>query len=147
VSLCYTGQSGKMEVGITGNTPKEVAKVTNWSLTANMSPIETTSLGDETRQLCPGVRSYSGTCRVLYHRKDGNWGVANVLETIMRGDETRGTQVCKFKFVVNPTVGDRIELGIDAYITSAALAVGVGEVLAADISFEGFGDLTQVTLG
>jgi len=147
VALEYSGQKGRMQAYVgTSGTMKDVAKVTNWSLTVSMTPIETTSLGDEVRDIVPGVRSYAGTCRILYHEKQGSFGVANILESIMRGDDSKPVQNVRFSLAAIPSVSERVELTCDAYITSAAMALGVGEVLAADISFEVIGELTQTVL-
>ena len=58
----YAGQDGSVELGGVA-----VAKVVQWSLTANTDALEVTTLSEDVRAFTTGVRSASGALTVLYY--------------------------------------------------------------------------------
>jgi hypothetical protein len=149
----YAGQKGKMfmSTGTTGSSASsnEIAKVVNWSFNQTQNVIETTSLGDTDRLLCAGVRQLSGSCRVYYYKSGGRNDCARILSQVMPGNKssivdnaTYGqnteSEPVVFRLFVEAGTNDKW-VDIPAYITSVSMTMAVGEVLAADISFEATG--------
>lgn len=114
-----------------------LAKVANWSLTANVDALEVTSLADVARDYTPGLKAASGSCTVWYY---DNAPVSLLSKVVRTGA---------------PTDADilTMQLGFGAksvtfkcLLTSAALSMSVGEVLQAQVSFNVCGDLSGVAL-
>ena len=138
MSKFYTGRDGKMLLGAS-----ELGKVTNWTLQGDLETLETTSLGESQRSYVPGVQSFSGSATLLYY-KDGTKNDASTLlrEVIKTGSVT--TPVTLTLRLVDGTANS--DATLSAYITSASLGASVGEVSAAQISFQATGALTTATL-
>tara|TARA_R100001082_G_scaffold29945_2_gene15049 strand:+ start:8662 stop:9141 length:480 start_codon:yes stop_codon:yes gene_type:complete len=144
----YSGQDGQLFVD-GGSTA--VAKVRSWSFTASQAVLETISLEDTDRTLIPGIRSITGSCSIYYYSEAGSdtgaGGVSTLLQKFVKpsGGSVAGTgktakaSDVKLKLAIDDgsTFGRFIELF--AYITSFSMTNAVGQVLAADISFEGNG--------
>ena len=58
----YAGQDGSVTLGGVA-----VAKVVQWSLTANTDALEVTTLSEGVRAFTPGIRTASGALTVLYY--------------------------------------------------------------------------------
>ncbi|MFZ9261290.1 MAG: hypothetical protein ACO23G_12770 [Limnohabitans sp.] len=115
----------------------QLAKVGSWSLSAQVEALEVTSLADTARDYTPGLKSASGSCSVWYY----NDAPVSLLSKVVRTDA--------------PTDADKLTmvLGFGAkaitftcLLTGAELAMTVGEVMQAQLSFQVCGDLTGVVL-
>jgi hypothetical protein len=58
----FTGIDGSLRVDGT-----QIAKLSEWTFTAETSTLETTSLGDFARQFVPGIQSFSGSATAYYY--------------------------------------------------------------------------------
>ena len=144
MSKFYSGQDGKLFVAdgvqtIDSNSD-EIAKVRSWSFTVNTSVLETVSLGDFDRTIIPGMTSTTGSCSIYYYA-DNTSGSNNanrlsprIIDKIL--PDTSGERP-KVRFRLQVDSNHRID--IDAIITSFAMTNSVGEVMAADVSFEADG--------
>ena len=63
----YSGRDGVMQLA--GTT---LAKVVNFSLSANLETLETTTLSENIRSYTPGISGYSGSATLLYYKDDNN---------------------------------------------------------------------------
>ena len=126
-----TGRDGKITYDGT-----QLAKVASWSLSSQVEALEVTSLADFARDYTPGLKSASGSCSVWMYDD----AAKSLLEKVIRTDA--------------PTEADKLTmtLGFGAksvsfqcLITGAELAMTVGEVMQAQVSFQVCGDLTGVT--
>jgi hypothetical protein len=136
MSKFYTGKDGSLSIA--GTTQ---VKVTNWSLQADLEMLETTTLGDNDRSYTPGIRSYSGSATLLYYedaaaRNDAATQVKRVIST-------GAPSTSPIAFVL--ALGSKT-ITINAFITSASYGVNVGEVVSAQISFQGTGAVTGVAI-
>ncbi len=137
----YTGRDGRLVIDGT-----EQAKVTNWSLTGNLEVLETTTLGDSQRSYTPGVQEFSGTASLLYYSDEANRNdAATALKNVLKisGVGSNDTVDMRLRLVEGNTNHD---IRLTAYITSATYSASVGEVSSAQISFQGTGALTAVTI-
>ena len=152
MSKFYSGQDGKLFVDNQNNSIQnadEVAKVRSWSFTINTAVLETVSLGDFDRTIIPGMTSTTGSASIYYYAESTS-GTHNsgrlstfVLDKIMpRSSNTPQSQERpKVKFRLQVDSNHYIDM--NAVITSFAMTSSVGEVMAADISFEADGIPTE----
>lgn len=137
----YTGRDGRLLIdGI------EQIKVSSWSMTGNLETLETTTLGDSQRTYTPGVQEFSGSASLLYYNDGtGRNDAATALKKVLRvaGVSASDTVDLRLRLVEGTTNQD---VRLTAYITSVNFGASVGEVSRADISFQGTGALSEVTI-
>jgi len=137
----YTGRDGRLLL----NGTKQI-KVTNWSMTGNLETLETTSLGDSQRTYVPGVQEFNGSATLLYYNHGtGRNDAATALKKVLKiGSVSESDTVdLRLRLVEGSTNHD---VRLTAYITSVSFGASVGEVSSAQISFQGTGALTAVTI-
>lgn len=148
----YSGQHGRLLID--GNT---AAKVTNWSFNATMAPLDTTTLEDTDRTFTSGLRSTTGTCRLYYYdatsgdvdTNDASTLIRNLIKARTEGDNAGvaaepDNVTLELQVVVDANTTRTVEF--DVLLTRASMVMGVGEVLAADVSFQVNGAPESVTL-
>lgn len=137
----YTGRDGRLLLdGI------EQVKVTNWTLTGSLEMLETTTLGESQRTYAPGVQEFNGSATLLYYKdNDGRNDAATALKKVLRvsGVSSSDTVTMRLRLADGTTNSD---VQLTAYITSVSFGASVGEVSSAQISFQGTGALTEVTI-
>ena len=152
MSKFYSGQDGKLFVDnedLNIQDADEVAKVRSWSFTINTAVLETVSLGDFDRTIIPGMTSTTGSASIYYYAESTSSGHNSgrlstfILDKIMprSGNTPQSTERPKVKFRLQ--VDDKHYIDMKAIITSFAMTSSVGEVMAADISFEADGIPTE----
>ena len=137
----YTGKDGRLLIDGT-----EQIKVSNWTLTGSLEVLETTTLGDSQRTYIPGVQEFNGSASLLYYndstdRNDAATALKKVLKVAGVTDSDTVTMTLR---LVEGTTNHDVQL--TAYITSVSFGASVGEVSRAEISFQGTGALTTVTI-
>lgn len=154
MSTFYSGQNGRLLID--GTT---AGKVTNWSISSSMSPLTTTTLEDTDQTFISGLRNTTGSCRLYYYDDDSGTTEVNSAQTLIskvmkvRSDITAAGDpgvaaapdlvTLKLQIVDGGTTR---EVAVEVLITSASMAMAVGEVLAADIAFQVNGAPTVVNL-
>ena len=152
MSKFYSGQDGKLFVELEDravSSTDEIAKVRSWSFTINTSVLETVSLGDFDRTIIPGMTSTTGSASIYYYAESTsgthNSGLLStrVIDKIMprSGNTPQSQERSKVKFRLQVDSNHYIDM--NAIITSFAMTSSVGEVMAADISFEADGIPTE----
>ena len=144
----YSGKEGQLFIDGT-----QVARVRSWSFSFNQAVLETISLEDTDRTIIHGTRSYTGSASVYYYQ-DVAGGGAGHLSTLINNIIKRGTSfrlnaesvsmTFRLKIKDGSTAGRFIEF--EAIPTSFTMTSAVGEVTAADISFEVNGAPTNLAL-
>lgn len=137
----YTGRDGRLLIDDT-----EQIKVSNWSMTGNLEVLETTSLGDSQRTYVPGVQEFNGSASLLYYNDGtGRNDAATALKKVLKisGVSSTDTVDLRLRLVEGNTNHD---VRLTAYITSVTFGASVGEVSSAQITFQGTGALTAVTI-
>ena len=139
----YTGRDGVMQVG--GTT---LAKVVSFSLSANLETLETTTLSENIRSYTPGISGYSGSATLLYYKDgDGAINTTNLLnklyKTGKKGVSSSDTVKLTFRWVDGT---DNNDIELTAYITSTNIGASTGDIVRAEISFQGTGELSTVTI-
>ena len=144
----YSGTDGRLLID-----GKEAARVRSWSYSASQSTLDTTSLADTDRTVTEGIRSHSGSCALWYYADPGGNNASTLLQKLIKA-RTVGNEAgiapeservtLRLKIHDQSTEGKYIEG--EAIITSAAMAMSVGEVLSAEIAFEFNGAPTAVNI-
>lgn len=137
----YTGRDGRLLIN-----GLEQLKVTNWQLSGSLEMLETTSLGELQRSYTPGVQEFNGSATLLYYNNDaGRNDAATALKKVLRigGVNDGDTVDLRLRLVEGSSNRD---VRLTAYITSVSFGASVGEVSSAQISFQGTGALTAVTI-
>ena len=139
----YSGRDGVMQLAGTN-----LAKVVNFSLQANLETLETTTLSENIRSYTPGIAGYSGSATLLYYKEDNNSiNTTNLLNKLYKtgtaGVSSSDTVELTFRWVDG---ADRNDIKLTAYITSASIGASTGEIVQAQISFQGTGALSTVTI-
>ena len=146
----YSGKEG--ELLMNGN---KVAKVRSWSFTFNQAVLETVSLEDTDRTIIHGTRSYTGSASVYYYQDVAGGGagqLSSLISDIIKVQSASGdganaessSMTFKLKIKDGSTAGRFIEF--QAIPTNFTITSSVGEVTAADISFEVNGAPTGLAL-
>ena len=146
----YSGKEG--ELLMNGN---KVAKVRSFSFTFNQAVLETVSLEDTDRTIIHGTRSYTGSASVYYYQDVAGGGagqLSSLIGDIMKVQSASGdganaessSMTFKLRIKDGSTAGRFIEF--QAIPTSFSITSAVGEVTAADISFEVNGAPTGLAL-
>ena len=139
----YTGRDGVMQLA--GAT---LAKVVNFSVSSNLETLETTTLGDGVRSYSPGVTGYSGSATLLYYKDDNNAiNTTDLLNKLYKtgttGVSSSDTVELTFRWVDG---ADNNDIKLTAYITSANIGASTGEIVRAEIAFQGTGALSTVSI-
>lgn len=139
----YTGRDGSLLLG--GTT---LVKVTSWSLQADLEMLESTSLGDSQRSFVPGVQSFSGSASLIYYKADDNSiDAGTLLRRLVKTGTTGVAATDTVSLALRLADGtDLNDIGITAYITGATIGASVGEIVSAQISFQGTGALTAASI-
>ena len=146
----YSGKEGELLIDGT-----KVAKVRSWSFSMNQAVLETVSLEDTDRTIIHGTRSYTGSASIYYYQ--AAVGVAsgqlstlinNIIKTGNDGGDGVNAESVKMRFrlrIKDGSTGGRF-IEFIAIPTSFSMTSAVGEVTAADISFEVDGAPTGLAL-
>jgi len=139
----YTGRDGAL---IVSNVT--VAKVVSFQVTANLETLETTVLSDNLRSYTPGVVGYSGSATLLYYKDDsGNINTAKILNRLFRAGPAGVVSTDDVDLVFRWVDGaDNNDIRMTAWITSASIGAATGDIVRAEIAFQGTGALTTVTI-
>ena len=146
----YSGKEGELLIDGT-----KVAKVRSWSFSMNQAVLETVSLEDTDRTIIHGTRSYTGSASVYYYQAavgvaSGKLStlITNIIRTGSSAGEGKNAESTAMTFKLRikdgSTNGRFIEF--EAIPTSFSITSAVGEVTAADISFEVNGAPTGLAL-
>jgi hypothetical protein len=139
----YTGRDGVMQLG--GST---LAKVVSFSVSSNLETLETTTLGDGVRSYSPGVTGYSGSATLLYYKDDSNAiNTTDLLNKLIKtgtaGVSSSDTVELTFRWVDGT---DNNDIKLTAYITSASIGAATGDIVRAEVSFQGTGALSTASV-
>jgi|TARA_R100001463_G_scaffold59533_2_gene111832 hypothetical protein len=139
----YTGRDGVMQLA-----DATLAKVVNFSLQADLETLETTTLSDNLRSYTPGISGYSGNATLLYYKDDNDtFNTTDLLNSLYKTGTTgvSGSDTVDLTFRwVDGT--DNNDIKLTAYITSASIGAATGEIVRAEISFQGTGALSTASI-
>jgi hypothetical protein len=134
----FSGQHGKLYIDGT-----KAAAVTDWSINSSMSPLATTTLEETDQTFIDGLRTTTGSCSLLYYQDGNNNSARDLVEKLMK-ERTTGSvpgvaeaaNNVRMTLYINDGTTAGKSVTVDALITSAAMQMAVGEVLAAQVNFQ-----------
>jgi hypothetical protein len=130
----YAGRDGSVEFA-----GSAVAKVVQWSMTANTDALEVTTLSQDVREFTTGVRTASGSLTVLYYDDAAVPLLNQVNQDTDANPSITDTATLKLKFEDN-------FFEFKAVLTSAELSCVVGEVMRVNVNYTMSGDFTSKNL-
>jgi hypothetical protein len=139
----FTGRDGTLRVGTA-----DVAKVVNFSVQANLETLETTTLNENLRTYVPGVVGYTGSATLLYYKEDdGTFNTTALLSKIYKTGTSgiSSSDTVELKFRIDDG-GTNKQITMNAYVTSASFGAATGEIVRAEIAFQGTGKLEAVSI-
>lgn len=146
----YTGRSGKLYVvGDLGSAPtpadnQSVLKIRDWSIETSLELLETTTIDTAVKSYTPGMVSSTGSATVMYYRQEsGDVGVQfeQLLNKVMKTSTAGVSESDRVGMVlragVQPGAGVDVkdDIAFNAYITSAGITVGTGELTSVALQF------------
>lgn len=140
----YSGSSGYLMYEGT-----KAAKVQNWRFSSSLAVLDATTLGDRDRTSVAGIRQLTGSCRLFYYDyKSGSTAKNDASALINKAIKTAGeaSEVVQFALGFVDENGQDKTITFDAFITAASMSLAVGEVLAADITFQATGAIEELSL-
>ena len=125
-----------------------LAKVASFSVQSSLETLETTTLGDCIRSYSPGVTGYSGSATLLYYKDDSDViNTTDLLNKLIKtgtdGVSSTDTVELTFRWVDGT---DNNDIKLTAYITSASIGAATGDIVRAEVSFQGTGALSTASV-
>lgn len=146
----YSGKDGELWIdGV------KAARVRGWSFSSSVATLDTTSLEQTDRTVISGIRSSNGNCSLFYYEADTGSGgdCSRLLDKVIKAATVSADtgkaavpENVKMRLKVNDGSTNGRYIEGDCVITSASMAMAVGEVLAAEIAFEFNGAPTSVAI-
>lgn len=124
----YSGNDGVIKIGASGI----MAEVKSFSVEQTSDTLEDTVMGDAWRTHKPSLKSWTGTCDVLFDDTDTTGQGACVL----------GTEITVSFQMEGNTAGDH-KLSGSAIITAKPLSSSFDDLVTLSITFQGTGALTE----
>lgn len=146
----YTGRSGKLfltPILTAAPTPaanQSVLKIRDWSIETSLELLETTTIDTAVKTFTPGMVSSTGSATVMYYRSEpGDVGVQfeQLLNKVMKTSNVGVTEADRVGMVLRagaqPGAGVDIkdDIAFNAFITTASITVGTGELTSVSLSF------------
>ena len=146
----YTGRSGRLfllPILTSVPTPtasQAVLKIRDWSIETSLELLETTTIDTAVKSYTPGMVSSTGSATVMYYRSepsDVGLQFEQLLNKVMKTTTAGVTEADRVGIVLR--AGSQPGLGVDikddiafnAYITSAGITVGTGELTSVALQF------------
>ena len=146
----YTGRTGRIflyDDGTSNPSPtnaQSVLKIRDWSIETSLELLETTTIDTAVKTYTPGMVSSTGSATVMYYRVEaGDVGVQfeQLLGKIMKKSTAGVSESDRVGMVLRagaqPGAGVDIkdDIAFNAYITTAGITVGTGELTSVSLSF------------
>ena len=136
----FTGIDGALYAD--GN---KVARVADWSLSAQAESLETTSLGDFARTYVYGKQGFSGSCTLYYYEDDaGKINGAALLTDTLRTTQTPTEPTHTIELRFDGGASTR-RVSFKALLQDVQISASVGGVIQAQVSFTVTGALTAAS--
>ena len=169
----YTGSTGTIQFKKRSNTNYQVnsdnnLRIVQWTMNSSAQMLDVTTLGDYDKNSVYGLRTHTGTLRLLYYtdqyfskpaENSAAWfinalmrasSVANSAGSDFAGDKTKDSYPVRLKLylkgAVDSTAAQQDAIEFDANLTSVGYASTVGEVTSVQVQFEASGQIAVASL-
>jgi len=126
----HTAANGVIKVGANA-----VAEVTGYNIEYMSDTVEDTVIGDAARTYLPTLKSFTASLDAMWDETDTNGQLALVV----------GTTVTFSIYPEGEDSGDTYYTG-SGIITGRTISTSVGEMITANFTVQGTGDLTETTV-
>lgn len=126
----HTAANGVIKVGANA-----VAEVTGYSIEYTSDTVEDTVIGDSARTYLPTLKSFTASIDAMWDETDTNGQLALVM----------GTEITFSIYPEGDSSGDTYYTG-SGIITGRTVSTSVGEMITANFTIQGTGDLTETTV-
>ena len=133
-----TGNNGVVKIDNASGTPTAVAAVRNFSVEITADTIESTAMGNDTRQYLKGLSSWSGSADI-YMDPANLTGGASVIAALIPTGGAVGDSPITVELYTNNTAG---KFAGEAIITGYTVNSSMDGMVEASISFQGSGACT-----
>lgn len=155
----YTGRSGKIflydatAINPSPSSATAVLKIRDWSIDTTLDLLETTTIDTAVKSYTPGTVSSTGSATVMYYRKEsGDVGVqfdqllSKIMKTSAEGVGTGDRVGLSLRAGSQAGIGTDVkdDIAFNAYITSAGITVGTGELTSVAIQFTVDGPFLEI---
>ena len=128
--MAIAGKNGKVCLGI-----NKIVGIKNWSLSLNVSTMETTALGDDWKSYILGIKEWTAT-------SDGDYTITTVEETVDIQGGLQAAYLSGTPVVLRLYVDETHYYTGSAVVTSLSIDDPVADIVGVSISFTGTGPLT-----
>ena len=141
-----SGSTGKLFIKNSSLTvdsgETQIAKVRDWNINFQMSPIDTTTLDQTDRTLYQGIRSFNGGGTALYYNENPSNFELLMTNTFKHAKTPNPTAKNAGKTTEPSMIRLLLQCGgesfeVYAFMTNFAVTCATGEVLTASFQFEG----------
>lgn len=126
----HTAANGVIKVG-----SNAVAEVTGYNIEYMSDTVEDTVIGDSARTYLPTLKSFTASLDAMWDETDTNGQLALVV----------GTTITFSIYPEGEDSGDTYYTG-SGIITGRTISTSVGEMITANFTIQGTGDLTETTV-
>jgi len=133
-----TGNNGVVKIDNASGTPTSVASVRNFSVDITADTIESTAMGNDTRQYLKGLSSWSGSADIYVDTANLTGGASVIAALIPTGGSV-GDAPITVELYTNNTAG---KFAGEAIITGFTVNSSMDGMVEGSISFQGSGAAT-----
>lgn len=146
-----SGKHGQLFVkpASSSNAPTPVGSLRSWQISQQMNVLDTTTLGATDRTLTDGIRSYTGSATLLYYTESTSNVKLMISNSFFVATKTNRTaddfghnssaQQALLRLRLDDGGQGTKDIDCICYITGFSISCTVGEVVTAEINFEGTG--------
>ena len=147
-----SGQHGKMQIKNADTSAySTIGSIKSWSASFQMAVLDTSALADKDRTISHGLRSFNGQATVMYYEESKSnfqFLTRSMIATGGQGynDDSFGATAAEpemVKMLLRLDGQGSRDIEFFAYITSFSVTCATGEVVQAEVAFEGHGAPTQ----
>lgn len=150
----YSGSTGELQFG--GTSKKKIGKVRDWQFTSSVGMLQTTTLGETDGTVTSGVRTQTGSFTLYYYDEDDDSSTvyaSTVIGKLLKAATDYSVdpgvaaenESFNLRLKVNAGSSGKWVEG-EVLLSSVAMTMAVGEVLAAQCAFTVNGAFKEVSL-
>jgi predicted secreted protein len=134
-----TGNNGVVKIDDQAGTPTAIAAVRNFTVDITTDTIETSSMGNDTRQYVKGMSSWSGSADIYFDPDEMPTSVSSGLIGLNPTLEAVGSDAYTIELYLNDTAN---KISGECIITGFSVNSTMDGMVEASISFQGSGAAT-----
>ena len=151
----FSGQHGQLYIKpANSGSLTEVGRLQNWSVNFQQNVLDTTCLQDVDKTILNGVRSFTGQATMLYYKENNSNVKLMTNQFIQTGNSSYSSKTFGSSAAEPSPVfitlrlfdGSSSDISFYAIVNSFSLSCSVGEVVTAELGFEGTGAPTSFGL-